>query len=186
MGKVMETTKNIKIGYGLDESVQMGPLRSPDKKDRVLKYIERGLEEGAKLTMDGRNFKLSGDYPEDCFLGPSVFEGVTKDMIIAKDEIFGPVMMVIRVKDTDEAIDIINESPYGNAAMVFTSNGKIARKFQYECDAGNIGVNIGIAAPMAFFPFSGMKDSFFGDLHGQGRDAIDFFTNKKVIIQRWF
>jgi malonate-semialdehyde dehydrogenase (acetylating)/methylmalonate-semialdehyde dehydrogenase len=186
MEAVKGTAKSMRIGYGLDESVQMGPLRSPDKKKRVLGYIDKGLEEGAKLTLDGRKFELTGVYPEDCYLGPSIFEGVTMDMVIAKDEIFGPVMSVIRVKDLDEAIAMVNGCPFGNSAMVFTADGGTARKFQYETDAGNIGVNIGIAAPMAFFPFSGMKDSFFGDLHGQGRDAVDFFTNKKVVIERWF
>jgi len=184
--RVQETTKRIRIGYGLDESVQMGPLKSPDKKKRVLGYIEKGLEVGAKLVLDGRKFELVGDYPEDCFLGPSIFENVTNDMVIAKDEIFGPVMSVLRVKDLDGAIKMINDCPFGNAAMLFTSSGKLARKFQYETEAGNIGINIGIAAPMAFFPFSGMRDSFFGDRHGQGRDAIEFFTEQKVAIVRWF
>jgi malonate-semialdehyde dehydrogenase (acetylating)/methylmalonate-semialdehyde dehydrogenase len=184
--RIQETTKRIRIGYGLDESVQMGPLRSPDKKKRVLSYIDKGLEEGAKLTLDGRQFKLVGDYPDDCFLGPSIFENVTNDMVIAKDEIFGPVMTILRVKDLDDAIKMINDCPFGNAAMLFTSSGKLARKFQYDTKAGNIGINIGIAAPMAFFPFSGMRDSFFGDLHGQGRDAIEFFTEQKVVIVRWF
>jgi malonate-semialdehyde dehydrogenase (acetylating)/methylmalonate-semialdehyde dehydrogenase len=186
MARVIEVTKNIRIGYGLDESVQMGPLRSPDKKKNVLKYIEKGIEGGAKLILDGREFQLSGDYPKDCYLGPSIFEGVTKDMVISQDEIFGPVMSVMRVKDLDEAIALLNESPFGNSGMVFTSDGGVARKFQYEVEAGNIGINIGVAAPMAFFPFSGMKDSFFGTLHGQGMDAVDFFTVKKVVIERWF
>jgi len=186
MNKVKENAKKIRIGFGLDESVQMGPLRSPDKKKRVLGYIDKGIEEGAKLTLDGRNYKLTDDYPDDCYLGPSIFEEVTKDMVIAKDEIFGPIMSVIKVKNLDEAIEMINDCPFGNSAMVFTSDGGVARKFQYETEAGNIGINIGIVAPMAFFPFSGMKDSFFGDLHGQGRDAINFFTEKKVVIVRWF
>jgi malonate-semialdehyde dehydrogenase (acetylating)/methylmalonate-semialdehyde dehydrogenase len=186
MNKVKETIKRIRIGYGLDESVQMGPLKSPDKKKRVLGYIEKGLKEGAKLTLDGRKFEIVGSYPEDCFLGPSIFEDVTSEMVIAKDEIFGPVMSVIRVRDLDEAIGMINYCEFANASMVFTSSGKASRKFQYEVGCGNIGINIGIAAPMAFFPFSGMKDSFFGDLHGQGRDAINFFTEQKVVIVRWF
>ena len=186
MEKVKETTKRIRIGNGLDESVQMGPIRSPDKKIRVLDYIEKGLEGGAKLTLDGRQYEIIGDYPDDCFLGPSIFENVTKDMVIAKDEIFGPVMSVMRVEDLDGAIKLINDCPFGNSAIIFTSSGKTARKFQYDTVAGNIGINIGIAAPMAFFPFSGMKDSFFGDLHGQGPDAIQFFTEQKVVIVRWF
>ena len=186
MKGVSEMATNIKIGYGLDESVQMGPLQAAVRKERVLGYIEKGLEEGASLTLDGRRFNISGDYPEDCFLGASIFEGVGEGMTIAKDEIFGPVMSVMRAGDLDDAIGMINGSPYGNAASIFTSSGPASRRFQYDVECGNIGINIGIAAPMAFFPFSGMKDSFFGDLHGQGRDAVDFFTVKKVSIVRWF
>jgi malonate-semialdehyde dehydrogenase (acetylating)/methylmalonate-semialdehyde dehydrogenase len=183
---VLELARSIKIGYGLDESVQMGPLQSATRKERVQGYIEKGIEEGGKLTLDGRDFKLVGSYPKDSFLGPSIFEDVTTDMFIARDEIFGPVMSVLRAKNLDKAIRMINENPYGNAASIFTVDGKAARKFQYEVQCGNIGINIGIAAPMAFFPFSGMKDSFFGDLHGQGRDAVNFFTESKVSIVRWF
>jgi len=184
--KVAETASNIRIGYGLDESIQMGPLQAVVRKKRVLRYIEKGLEEGAKLTLDGREFKLVGGYPKNCFLGPSIFEDVTTDMVIAREEIFGPVMSVIRAKDLGQAIEMINGSSYGNQAAIFTSSGRAYRQFQYEVQCGNIGINIGIAAPMAFFPFSGMKDSFFGDLHGQGRDAINFFTERKVVIVRWF
>ena len=183
---VSEMASNIRIGYGLDESVQMGPLQAAVRKERVLGYIEKGLEEGASLTLDGRSFNISGDYPEDCFLGASIFEGVDEGITIAKEEIFGPVMSVLRAGDLDDAIGMINRSPYGNAASIFTSSGPAFRRFQYDVECGNIGVNIGIAAPMAFFPFSGMKDSFFGDLHGQGMDAVDFFTAKKVSIVRWF
>jgi malonate-semialdehyde dehydrogenase (acetylating)/methylmalonate-semialdehyde dehydrogenase len=107
-------------------------------------------------------------------------------MVIAKEEIFGPVMNVIRTKDLDDAIELINHSAYGNEAAIFTDSGRASRQFQYEVTCGNIGINIGVAAPMAFFPFSGMKDSFFGDLHGQGRDAVNFFTEQKVVIVRWF
>jgi malonate-semialdehyde dehydrogenase (acetylating)/methylmalonate-semialdehyde dehydrogenase len=186
MRRIIEAVKSIRIGYGLDESVQMGPLRSPDKKQSVLRYIETGIKEGAKLILDGRKFEVLGDYPEDCFLGPSIFKNVTLDMTIASEEIFGPVMSVLRPQTLEKAIEMINDCPFGNAAMIFTSKGGDARHFQYEVNGGNIGVNIGIAAPMAFFPFSGMKESFFGDLHGQGRDAVNFFTETKVVIQRWF
>ena len=184
LDKIKDAAAKIKIGYGLEEGIQMGPLQAEHRKERVLSYIEKGVEEGAKLVMDGRKYDSSG-YPEKCFLGPSVFEGVTTDMTIAREEIFGPVMSVMRVPNLDEAIKTINKSEYGNAASVFTNSGKTGRRFQYEVQCGNIGVNIGTAAPMAFFPFSGMKDSFFGDLHGQGRDAVDFFTESKVVIQRW-
>ncbi len=174
-----------RMGYGLEEGVQMGPLQAEPRKKRVLGYVEKGLEEGADLILDGRDFELEGGYPENCFLGPSIFDEVTPDMTIAREEIFGPVMSVLRAPDLDSAIDMINGSEYGNAASIFTSSGGAARRFQYDVECGNIGINIGTAAPMAFFPFSGMKESFFGDLHGQGRDAVNFFTERKVVIQRW-
>jgi len=176
----------IKVGYGLDESIQMGPMQSVDGKERVLSYIERGLSEGANLVLDGRQPKISGDYPDTCFIGPSVFIDVKPEMIIAQEEIFGPVAGVLRAKDLDTAIEIANRSRYGNGNAIFTSNGKSAREFQYRIESGNVGINIGIVAPMAFFPFGGMKESFMGILHGQGRDVIRFFTESKVVIQRWF
>jgi len=182
--KIQETAKRIKIGYGLEEGTQMGPLQAEHRKKRVVSYIENGINEGAELKLDGRKFNSSG-YPEKCFIGPSIFENVNQDMTIVKEEIFGPVMSVLRASDLDQAIEMVNKSKYGNAASIFTNSGKNGRKFHYEVQCGNIGINIGTAAPMAFFPFSGMKDSFFGDLHGQGKDAIEFFTENKVVIQRW-
>jgi len=176
----------IRVGYGLDQSVQMGPLRDASKKERVAEFIEKGVNEGAKLRLDGRKVRLVGDWPHTCFLNPTVFEDVTPDMTIGKEEIFGPVACIMRAKSLDEAIEMIHGNPYGNAASIFTSSGKWAREFQYDVRCGNIGINIGIVAPMAFFPFSGMKKSFFGDLHGQGQEAIRFFTESKVVIQRWF
>jgi malonate-semialdehyde dehydrogenase (acetylating)/methylmalonate-semialdehyde dehydrogenase len=182
----VEATSKIRIGYGLDETIQVGPMQSVDGKQRVLKYIEIGVKEKAKLILDGRTPNINGNYPDTCFVNPTIFENVTPDMRIGKEEIFGPIACVMRARDLDEAIEMINHSNYGNAASIFTSNGKYAREFQYRVECGNIGVNIGIVAPMAFFPFSGMKDSFYGVLHGQGRDAIRFFTESKVVIQRWF
>ena len=181
-----DAASRIRIGYGLDDTVHMGPLRDEGKRDKVVRYIEKGLEEGATLKRDGRQFELAGDYPENCFLGPSVFEDVTLDMAIAREEIFGPVACMLKAKSLAEAIELIHDNPYGNAASIFTSNGQWAREFQYSAVCGNIGINIGIAAPMAFFPFSGMRDSFFGTLHGQGQEAVRFFTESKVVIQRWF
>jgi len=181
----VEAASKIQIGYGLDDSVQMGPMQSIDGKERTLRYIEIGIKEGAKLLLDGRTPKIIGDYPDTCFLGPSVFEGVTPEMTCGREEIFGPVASIMRAADLDEAIKMANSSNYGNGDAIFTSNGKAAREFQYRVESGNVGINIGIVAPMAFFPFSGMKDSFFGVLHGQGRDAIRFFTESKVVIQRW-
>jgi malonate-semialdehyde dehydrogenase (acetylating)/methylmalonate-semialdehyde dehydrogenase len=183
--KFADAASRLKVGYGLDETVQMGPVISQRHKERVLGYIEKGLEEGAKLVLDGRDIKVE-EYPKGYFIGPTIFDGVSPDMTIANEEIFGPVASIIRVKDLDEAVDIIHANPYGNASSIFTSSGKWAREFRYRVQAGNIGINIGIVAAMAFFPFAGAKDSFFGDLHGQGRDAIDFFTEKKLVIERWF
>lgn len=186
LNKFVEATSKIRIGYGLDDTIQVGPMQSVDGKQRVLKYIDIGIKEKAKLILDGRKPNIVGNYPDTCFVNPTIFENVTPDMTIAREEIFGPVASVMRAKDIDEAISWINKSNYGNAASIFTSNGKYAREFQYRVECGNIGINIGIVAPMAFFPFGGMKDSFYGVLHGQGRDAIRFFTESKVVIQRWF
>ncbi len=184
--RVIAASAKIKVGYGLDESIQMGPVRDEEKKKKIIGYIESGIKEGAKLTLDGRKPKIVGDYPATCFLGPSVFENVAPNMVIAREEIFGPVMSILRAKDLDEGIQMCNDSPFGNGHAIFTSNGKSAREFQYNVTSGNVGVNIGIVAPIAFFPFSGMKDSFFGILHTQGQEAVRFFTESKVIIQRWF
>jgi malonate-semialdehyde dehydrogenase (acetylating)/methylmalonate-semialdehyde dehydrogenase len=186
LNKFVEATSKIRVGYGLDESIQMGPMQSIDGKERTLKYIEIGIKEKGKLILDGRKPNMVGNYPDTCFINPTIFENITPEMTIGREEIFGPVASVMRAKDLDEAIQWINSSNYGNAASIFTSNGKAAREVQYRVECGNIGVNIGVVAPMAFFPFSGMKDSFFGVLHGQGKDAIRFFTESKVIIQRWF
>lgn len=185
MEAVTETAKNIKIGNGLDESVQMGPVRDPQKKEKILAYIEAAEKEGAKLRLDGRKPNISGDYPETCFLGPTIMEGLSRDSICIHEEIFGPTMGVLRAKDLDEAIEMCNENRFQNANAIFTTNGKHARKFQYEVFCGNVGINVGIVAPMAFYPFSGSGDSFFGVLHTQGKEAVRFFTESKVAIQRW-
>ena len=174
----------LKLGYGLDESTQMGPVISKKHQERVLGYIDKGEEEGAKPLLDGRGVKVPG-YEHGYFVGPTVLDGVTPDMTVAKEEIFGPVASVFEMDDLDEAIAWINRSPYGNAASIYTSSGKAARDFRYRARAGSIGINLGIAAAMAYFPFGGMKNSFFGDLHPQGRDAIRFFTESKVVITRW-
>jgi malonate-semialdehyde dehydrogenase (acetylating)/methylmalonate-semialdehyde dehydrogenase len=179
--------RRITVGNGLDEAVQMGPMRDALKVARVKDYIRIGVEQGASLTLDGREeFNLVGDWPRNCFIGPTIFEDVRPEMTIAREEIFGPVMSVMRAKDLDEAIEICNQSPFGNGNAIFTSSGKSAHEFQYKIQSGNVGINVGIVAPVAFFPFSGMKNSFFGILHTQGKDAVRFFTESKVVIQRWF
>ncbi len=184
--KFVEAAAAIRVGDGLDESVQMGPVQNAASKQRILKMMEKGLAEGATLTLDGRKPNIVGDLPEDCFLSPSVFENVTREMSLAGEEIFGPVASILRAGDLDEAIDIIHSVPFGNAASIFTNNGKWSRQFQHDVAAGNVGINVGIVAPMAFFPFGGMRDSFFGILHGQGQDVVRFFTECKVVITRWF
>jgi len=186
LDQVCDMTSKIKVGYGLDEMIQMGPVRDKDKKANIIRYIESGIQEGAKLILDGRKPKIVGDYPDTCFLGPTVFENVSPSMKIGKEEIFGPVMSVMRAKNLDEAIEICNANPFGNGDAIFTRSGRDARYFLYNVESGNVGINIGIVAPMAFFPFSGMKDSFYGVLHTQGKEAVRFFTESKVIIQRWF
>jgi malonate-semialdehyde dehydrogenase (acetylating)/methylmalonate-semialdehyde dehydrogenase len=173
----------LKLGYGLDETVQMGPVVSKASKERIAGIVGKGEAEGAKVALDGRDAAVAG-YP-GFFVGPTVLDDVSPDMAVAREEVFGPVVTFLEAEDLDRAVDLINASPYGNAASIYTSSGKSAREFRYRVRAGNIGINIGVAAPMAYFPFSGMKDSFFGDLHPQGRDAIRFFTESKVVITRW-
>ena len=182
---LVESAKMIRVANGLEEGVQMGPVITAKAKARTIDFIERALKEGARLLVDGRDVEVEG-HPNGFFVGPTIFDNVKPDMCIAQEEIFGPVMSIVKVKSYEEALKIIDANPYGNAASIFTSSGKWARKFGYEVVAGNIGINIGIAAPVSHFPFSGMKDSFFGDLHGQGKDGIRFFTEDKVIITRWF
>ncbi len=174
----------MKLGYALDESVQMGPVISRDSQDRIVGYIDRAEAAGAKVVLDGRHPKVDG-YEQGYFVGPTILDDVTPEMEIAQEEVFGPVVCLLKLKDLEEAIDLINDSPFGNAASIYTASGGAAREFRYRVQAGNIGVNIGIAAPMAYFPFCGQKASFFGSLHGQARDCLDFFTDRKVVISRW-
>jgi malonate-semialdehyde dehydrogenase (acetylating)/methylmalonate-semialdehyde dehydrogenase len=183
--KLVEAAARITIGNGLNETVQMGPVVSRKSLDRITNCIEQGLAEGGRLILDGRQVKVE-DYPNGYFIGPTIFDQVQPEMTIAQEEIFGPVLGIIPVASFDEALSVIQDSPYGNAASLFTASGRWAREFKYHARCGNVGINIGIAAPIATFPFAGMKDSFFGDLHGQGRDAIQFFTDRKVVISRWF
>jgi malonate-semialdehyde dehydrogenase (acetylating)/methylmalonate-semialdehyde dehydrogenase len=172
------------IGYGLDPGVTMGPVISPKSKERIEGLIEQGVQEGARLLLDGRDVVVRG-YERGNFLRPTILDEVPPGGIIARTEIFGPVLGLMHVETVDEAIALVNSGEYGNMACLFTSSGAAARKFRYEAMAGNIGINIGVAAPMAFFPFSGWKASFFGTLHGQGRHAVEFFTQTKVVIERW-
>jgi malonate-semialdehyde dehydrogenase (acetylating) / methylmalonate-semialdehyde dehydrogenase len=168
------------VGEGSDPDVEVGPVISGSAQERILEWIDKGLAEGGELVLDGRG-KGSDD---GNFIGPTIIE-IGPEAEIAKEEIFGPVLTLVRARDLDHALEIMNSSPKGNAASIFTTSGGAMRKFRYEAQAGMIGVNIGVAAPMSFFPFTGWKDSFFGDLHAHGRDAIEFYTEKKVVITRW-
>lgn len=173
-----------KVGYGLEDGVQMGALINKASKERVERLIGDGANEGASALVDGRGTRING-YEGGFFVRPTILADVQPGSEIWKTEIFGPVLSMMHVNTIDEAVALANSHVYGNQASLFTSSGSAARKFRYEVEAGNIGINIGVAAPMAFFPFSGWKESFFGDMHGQGMDAVEFFTQKKVVIERW-
>ena len=175
---VTNAAAKIKTGPGIDETNQMGPVINHASKQRIEGLIAKGIKEGAKPVLDGRG-------PNGNFVKPTILDGVPTTSELAGTEIFGPVLSVTPAESLEEAIKILSTSAYGNAASIFTTSGAAARKFRYEAPAGNIGVNIGVAAPMAYFPFSGWKDSFLGVLHGQGRDAVEFYTEKKVVIERW-
>lgn len=179
-----EVAASRKVGYGLDEGVEMGPVIRAESKSRIESLIQTGEQEGAKLVVDGRN-ALIPSYEKGYFLKPTIIENVNLDSQIAKTEIFGPVLGLMHANNIDQALALVNRHNYGNMACLFTRSGAAARKFRYEAQVGNLGINVGVAAPMAFFPFSGWKDSFFGDLHGQGRDAVEFYTEKKVVVERW-
>lgn len=175
---------NLKVGYGLDETTQMGTVISDTAKERIESMIAQSADEGAEVVVDGRNFSVDG-YEQGSWVGPTLIANVQPETMMATEEVFGPVLALMKAADFDEAVEIINQSRYGNAASIFTNNGKQAREFKYNVKAGNIGVNIGVAAPSASFPFGGQKDSFFGDLHGQGMDSIEFYTERKIVIERW-
>lgn len=181
---ISEKAASLTVGYGLEKGVQMGPLISHENKVRVEQLIEKGKHEGAVISVDGRNAKIPG-YEHGNFVKPTILNNVAPLGELSRIEIFGPVLSLSHAETLDDAIDIISKNPFGNAASIFTKSGDAARKFRHDVPCGNIGVNIGVPAPMAFFPFSGWKDSFFGVLHGQGRDAVEFYTDKKVVVERW-
>ncbi|MBI3402392.1 MAG: CoA-acylating methylmalonate-semialdehyde dehydrogenase [Acidobacteria bacterium] len=183
--RMVAAAQALKVGDGAQPGVTMGPVISARHRERVLGYIEKGVAEGAKLLVDGRQTRVA-DRPNGYFVGPTVFDEVSTKMTIGHDEIFGPVASMCPVKTLDEAIALMKSHPNANATSIFTSSGKAAREFSKHATASMVGVNIGVAAPMAYFPFGGAKDSFFGDLKVHGRDGIEFYTDKKVTISRWF
>lgn len=181
---LVETAAARRVGYGLEAGTEMGPVITAESKERIEMLIGQGVREGAQVLVDGRNASIAG-YERGHFVRPTILDNVDLRGELARTEIFGPVLSLAHTATIDDAIELVNAGSYGNMACLFTSSGAAARKFRYEAQAGNIGINIGVAAPMAFFPFSGWKESFFGDLHAQGQDAIEFYTQKKVVVERW-
>jgi malonate-semialdehyde dehydrogenase (acetylating)/methylmalonate-semialdehyde dehydrogenase len=206
IGPLVEATRALRVGDGLDEGVDVGPVVSSAARERILDWIERGAAGGARLALDGRGVGGEGDDgagPGDggvrgdghgvagigaagCFVGPTILDAATPEMEIVSEEVFGPVLCVVSAATLDEAISIVNSSRFGNGTSIFTESGASVRRYRHEVEAGMVGVNIGVAAPVAFFPFSGWKDSFLGDLHAHGSDAVEFYTRKKTVTSRWF
>ena len=181
---ICDLASSWRVGFGLEQGVQMGPVITRSSKERIEQLIAKSVNDGAIPVVDGRGTKIScGE--EGNFLTPTILEGLSPNSELIDTEIFGPVLSTVHLGTVDEAIALVSNSRYGNQASIFTTSGAAARKFKSEVPAGNIGINIGVAAPMAYFPFSGWKDSFFGSLHAQGRDAIEFYTDKKVVVERW-
>ncbi len=183
--ELLNEVNDLTVGYGIEEDTDVAPLITGESRDRVAEMVEDAVDEGAKLVVDGRDFEHP-DYPDGNFMGPTFLEGVTTDMDIAQTEIFGPVLCFADSDDLDEAIEMVNSTEYGNASSLYTERGSEARQYRYEVDAGNIGINVGVCAPMGFFHFGGRKGSFFGDLHAQGEDAVSFYTDKTIEIERYF
>ncbi len=177
--------RTVSVGDGLDEQTFMGPLISAAHRQRVLGYIEKGIAEGADLVLDGRDAKVDG-YPEGFFVGPTIFDNVTPAMTLAREEIFGPVVSIVRAPDMNAVVELVNTRGFANAACIYTTSGAAAREFKYRVKPTMIGVNIGIAAPMSFFPFGGAGNSMFGDIKGHGQEAFLFYTDMKVVIERWY
>lgn len=182
--QMVAAARSRKVGYGLDSGVEMGPVISAASKSRIETLITQGEQEGAAVLVDGRGQSVTG-YPEGYFVFPTILDGVPPQGEIARTEIFGPVLSLMHVATMDEAIALVNERSYGNMACLFTSDGANARRFRYEVNAGNVGINVGVAAPMAYFPFSGWGESFFGDLHAQAEHGVEFYTQTKVVVERW-
>jgi malonate-semialdehyde dehydrogenase (acetylating)/methylmalonate-semialdehyde dehydrogenase len=182
--RLTKAAASLRLGSGLQPGVDVGPVVSAAARDRIMTAISNGIEEGAQAVLDGRKVQVA-EYPRGYFVGPTILDEVSPQMRVYKEEIFGPVIGMTPVSSLDEAINLINANEYGNAASIFTSSGFAAREFRYRVETGNIGINVGVAAPMAYFPFSGAKRSFFGTLHPQGRDVVRFYTESKVVITRW-
>lgn len=183
-GAIRQKAESRITGFGLDEGVQMGPVITSESRARIESLISKAVQDGARAVVDGRKPKIP-HYENGTFVRPTILEDLPLSSDVARTEIFGPVLSVHRVNTIDDAISVVNSGEFGNMACLFTTSGASARKFRYEAEVGNVGINVGVAAPMAYFPFSGARGSFFGDLHGQGRDSVEFFTQEKVVVERW-
>ncbi len=183
--ELVKQAKNIKVGPAYDKESKLGPVVNQKHKDSIESYISKGVEEGAKLVLDGRNHVVEG-FEKGFYLGPTIFDHVTEDMVIGKEEIFGPVLSVKRVKSFEEGLEVMNSSPFANGSVIFTQNGYYAREFARNTDGGMVGINVGIPVPVGFFSFTGHKNSFFGDLHCLGKDAFRFYTEQKTVTTKWF
>jgi malonate-semialdehyde dehydrogenase (acetylating)/methylmalonate-semialdehyde dehydrogenase len=184
MPALVEATEQLAVGDGIDEATEVGPVVSCAARDRIKGWIDRAVADGARIVVDGRG--VDGGNPDGAFVGPTILDDVTPDMEIVREEVFGPVLAIVRADSLDEATAIVNGSRFGNGTSIFTENGAAVRRYRHDVEAGMVGVNIGVAAPVAFFPFSGWKDSFLGDVHAHGPDAVEFFTKKKTVTSRWF
>ena len=184
MPALLEASSALEVGDGASEASDVGPVVSCEARDRIAEWIERGVAEGARPVLDGRS--PEGVPAEGAFLGPTILDDATPDMAIVQEEVFGPVLCVVRAETLEEAVRIVNRSRFGNGTSIFTESGAAVRRYRHDVEAGMVGVNIGVAAPVAFFPFSGWKDSFLGDLHAHGPDAVEFYTRKKTVTSRFF
>jgi malonate-semialdehyde dehydrogenase (acetylating)/methylmalonate-semialdehyde dehydrogenase len=183
--RIIANARDLKAGCAYDRASQLGPVVNRKHMDRILGWIDRGVKEGARLALDGRGVKVPG-YEKGFFIGPTIFDGVTEEMSIGREEIFGPVLCIKRVKTFEEGVELINSNPFANGAVIYTSSGYHARNFSLQIDGGMVGINVGIPVPVGMFPFSGHKQSFFGDLHCLGKDGVRFFTESKVVTSTWF
>jgi malonate-semialdehyde dehydrogenase (acetylating)/methylmalonate-semialdehyde dehydrogenase len=181
---IASAAASLRVGDGLDPAVQMGPVISQASKARIESLIGAGAQQGGKLILDGRSAKVP-NRESGSFVKPTILDALPATSELFDTEIFGPVLSLVHAKDLNEALSLLARSPFGNQASLFTSSGAAARRFRYEAPAGNLGINIGVAAPMAYFPFSGLRNSFYGVVHGQGRDAVEFYTEKRVVVERW-
>lgn len=185
VSEIVRLCRQKKVGPAYDKTSDLGPVGSKPHMESILKWIDKGIEEGAQLVLDGRGVKVEG-YEDGYYIGHTIFDHVTEDMTVGREEIFGPVLCIKRVRDFEEGLRVMNDNPYANGSVIFTQNGYYAREFANRTDGGMVGINVGIPVPIGVFPFSGHKQSFFGDLHCHGKDAFRFYTESKTVTTRWF